>query len=232
MTRVRRWAMLISWFVVRHASAGAREWAAGVAREVEFVEGDWRALGWALGGLRWLFDSREAPVRSYFELSAAAEKLAATKRKASNGWKAMPIWVALYFVKSLGATSRMERSGDILLMLGWVLLATSLYVDWRSRVSVPPSEDVAGVIDFYKRESERLQDIHRSLRGWAIGLAVFFIGIGMPMIGPRAFGSVVDYFWAGVAALMWLGFGVGYFQVRRTNRRRLEHMDALLGRQS
>ena len=40
MRLVRRWAVGVSEFVVRRASPRAKEWAEGLAHEVEFVEGD------------------------------------------------------------------------------------------------------------------------------------------------------------------------------------------------
>jgi len=55
MTLVRRAAVGISEKVVRRASPGNREWAEGLACEIGFIEGDWRALGWAIGSLRVLF---------------------------------------------------------------------------------------------------------------------------------------------------------------------------------
>ena len=52
MTLLRRVAVWISNGVVRRASPGAKEWAEATAHEVEFIEGDWAALGWALGSVR------------------------------------------------------------------------------------------------------------------------------------------------------------------------------------
>ena len=52
MTLVRRVAGKISRAVVRYASPGCKEWAEGLAREAEFVQGDWAALWWALGSTK------------------------------------------------------------------------------------------------------------------------------------------------------------------------------------
>jgi hypothetical protein len=69
----------LSSFVLRHASAGSREWAQGLAREVDVIEGDWKALGWALGGLPVLLDRRDVPkgVRLNMTLSLIAACAAA-----------------------------------------------------------------------------------------------------------------------------------------------------------
>jgi hypothetical protein len=73
MTLLRGLALKISNAVVKYASSGCREWAEGVAREVEFVQGDWAALGWAIGSMRLLLDRREATVCSMGEAVARAQ---------------------------------------------------------------------------------------------------------------------------------------------------------------
>jgi len=64
MTLIRRAAVAISTLVMRWASPGTKDWAEGLAREVEFIEGDWRALAWAFGSMRVLLDRREAGAAS------------------------------------------------------------------------------------------------------------------------------------------------------------------------
>lgn len=44
MTMVRGLAQKISSRVVKLASPGAKEWVEALAREVDFIEGDWNAL--------------------------------------------------------------------------------------------------------------------------------------------------------------------------------------------
>jgi hypothetical protein len=70
MTLVRRVAMKISGGVVRYASPGCKEWGEGLAREVEFIEGDWAALRWAIGSTRVLLDRRGAPMTSLADVAA------------------------------------------------------------------------------------------------------------------------------------------------------------------
>ena len=74
MTLVRRVAMKISGGVVRYASPGCKEWAEGLAREAEFIEGDWAALGWALGSARVLLDRRGAPMTSLADVAARGRR--------------------------------------------------------------------------------------------------------------------------------------------------------------
>jgi hypothetical protein len=61
MTLVRGLAVRISERVVQWAAPACKDWAKGLAREVEFIPTDWRALAWALGSLPILLDRRAAP---------------------------------------------------------------------------------------------------------------------------------------------------------------------------
>ena len=81
MTRLRRLAMKVSCGVVRLAPPEAREWARATAREIEFIESDWAALGWALGGLRILWQPSEHRLASQADVPQAARQFAKEIRK-------------------------------------------------------------------------------------------------------------------------------------------------------
>ncbi len=114
----------ISRFVMRHASPSSKEWAEGLAREADFVESDWKALAWSLGSMRVLFSYREAPLRSFAELTKAAEKYAEAKRQSFGTTNAQWIsnlgqtlsWSVCFFL----ARSWQDRIGYFLLTLGYV----------------------------------------------------------------------------------------------------------------
>jgi hypothetical protein len=61
MNLVRSMAVGISHRIVRSAAPGCKIWAEGLAREVEFIASDWRALAWAIGSARMLLDRRGSP---------------------------------------------------------------------------------------------------------------------------------------------------------------------------
>jgi hypothetical protein len=61
MRILRKTAEKIAAAVVRYASAGSKEWAEAIASELAYIESDWRALAWALSGMRVLL--------SYYGLS-------------------------------------------------------------------------------------------------------------------------------------------------------------------
>jgi hypothetical protein len=58
---IRRLASAILTTSVRWASPGVREWGSAMLREMDFVEGDWAALFWALGSATALFRRLEVP---------------------------------------------------------------------------------------------------------------------------------------------------------------------------
>jgi hypothetical protein len=58
---IRRLASAILTTSVRWASPGVREWGNAMLREMDFVEGDWAALFWALGSATALFRRLEVP---------------------------------------------------------------------------------------------------------------------------------------------------------------------------
>ena len=58
---IRRLASAILTTAVRWASPGAREWGNAMLRELDFVEGDWAALFWALGSATAVFRRLEVP---------------------------------------------------------------------------------------------------------------------------------------------------------------------------
>lgn len=49
-TRLRQAAIVLLKCAVRIAPGDAREWGRGISEELNYVEGDWAAVMWALGG--------------------------------------------------------------------------------------------------------------------------------------------------------------------------------------
>jgi len=86
MTLLRKLALKISGRVVRYASSGCKDWAEALAAEVAFIRNDWAALGWALGSIRVVFDRREAPIASFAEVPAAAQKFVDKSRRGLGLW--------------------------------------------------------------------------------------------------------------------------------------------------
>ncbi len=225
MTLIRGLALKISNAVVRYASPGCKEWAKGLAQEVAFVEGDWAAVGWALGSVRVLFDYQEAPLASFAEASIAAEKFAQRASDNNAGLRGGTnfLWGLLSVLQLFRATNgSLVRVGFGLAALGWAVLGMLELIDWRSQRKVPPSNDANAVIQFYKAELKRR--FHRGLLSWIAISAATFLWAGGTLIVAEWWARWFCY----PFGLLWLCMMVLFLQGRRTNRRRLERLNTLL----
>lgn len=226
MMLVRGLAMKISGAVVRYASPGCKEWADGLAREVGFVEGDWAALWWALGSARVLFDYREAPIRSLAEVPAVARRLAESQRRGNGTWIFASVYSLISADRFLHTVTWLERAGCGLTVLGWISVATVVFLEWRKRLEVAPADDVIALVQFYRDKLERVRDLSRSPRSWIAGFGFSTLCVGL-MLGERG-GVKAHRVWVGGVGLLWAGAMLLFVQARRINRRRLERLDALL----
>jgi hypothetical protein len=227
MTLMRKLALCISNRVIRYASPGCKEWAEGLAREVAFVEGDWAAVGWALGSARILFDYREAPIGSLADLTAAVKKFAESKRSANLAWISTLLWVLISSDKLFRATNWPERIASCLSVAGWVAMMIILFIEWRKRLKVPADDDIADLIQFYAAEMKRGSNFLQSSRlGWInlSSITFYFVSIMLFEKGGVRTHPVLN----ASLALVWMGVLLLARQKRRTNRRRLEQLDALL----
>jgi len=55
MSRVRRFAVWLLDAVLLYAPEHCQQWASAMLRELDFIEGDWAALWWALGSVAAIF---------------------------------------------------------------------------------------------------------------------------------------------------------------------------------
>jgi hypothetical protein len=221
MTFLRRVAMAISERVVRWASPGCREWAEGLAREVEFIESDWRALAWSLGSMRVLLDRRKAPIRSMAEVPGEAQRLVERIRGGYGSWWVIfqgPQYAVEFFLR--GQTDY-YRAGCALIVFGSLVAGITLLVD-RHRLKAPYKDDVyddpLACAFFYRAELKR----HISRLSMQI-LSLGCYAIGAMMAHPRDafFRTVYGYFFMPIILLI-LIYG------RRTLARKIEDIDVLL----
>ena len=79
MTLLRKLAMRISEKAVESAKPRCKDWALGLAREMEFIPSDWRALAWAIGSLRVLLRNPPMPLRNPAEIARAGRLFAGNR---------------------------------------------------------------------------------------------------------------------------------------------------------
>ena len=215
MTRIRRMALGISSWVVWLASPGCKEWAEGLEREVAFIESDWRAMGWALGGVRVLFDRREAPLRSLAELPAVAKSFHDKRVNQTFYLYLLSVFLVMFWVAMLC----IGRAATWL-PGGWILLYAPLSVAYRAYAcrprEFPESPDLLQIADYYRAELKRDTIVKLELF-YAPALAVqLFIFNGHE---PHDLATLLV-----ILVPVWM---VSYLPVRFW-RRRIANLDALL----
>jgi hypothetical protein len=222
MTLVRRVAMKISGGVVRYASPGCKEWGEGLAREVEFIEGDWAALRWAIGSTRVLLDRRGAPMTSLADVAARGRRFSESLNK--GGFSVMFIMAFLNVIRLVDVASLQQR------IACGVLVITSIYIGivglLQQRKRQVLSDAVEDLTLYCKLELERQRDFLQSGVGRSIPLTLllYFSGIEFARKGGlranpfiTAFGVLV---WALVTILI-------HRQLRRVQRQ-IDEVDAVL----
>ena len=65
---IRRLAGAIVSTAVRHATPESRDWGNAMLRELDFVEGDWAALSWAVGSAATLLKGVDMPMKGLADL--------------------------------------------------------------------------------------------------------------------------------------------------------------------
>src|ERR1700733_685532 len=226
MTVFRRLALKIEGFVVRNASPGSKEWAEGLAREVDFIQNDWSALGWAFSSVRVLFDYRPPPIRSFSDLTIAAEKFAEWKRhEVNNVWLATNArWLNLlipcltFVPRFFQAISIRDRVSNGMIVIGLFTLAIHGFVRSKEPV-VPDRDDVPAIVRFYKRWLQRTSSLS-SLDFW-----VFIVGSVTVATG---FELAINAIWEFLLGVVWLAIIGLFLQTQKNNRMRLRQIEALL----
>jgi len=162
MRLARRLAVRISEKAVEKASPGCKEWAEGLAREVEFIDGDWRALGWAIGSLRVLL--RNPP-----KLLGNAEEIARAGRLFAGNREHVPPTILLLtgfqlfdnverLVFRWGRMDHLQQAGFAIAALSAAYLAMVGWMEHRMGKR-PEDMDDGAWIDFYRREMVRRRDL-------------------------------------------------------------------------
>jgi hypothetical protein len=242
MTLARRAALNIMSWVVWLASPGCREWAEGLEREVAFIEGDWRALGWVIGSARVLLDRREAPIVSLEQASAVAKSY--FESKTTRTFVGGSVIAALAFLllsllslSALGAWVSFLRSMEpIGICVGIAALLYGGYLVYgypnRPRKAQGPL-DLHETVSKYRSELHRMQEIQHGRKGRLVN-SVFYIYFSLQLYffyRSEGFHELVQispliFLWV----LAMLYGEVRFHQKGRANLRRIAELDALLAR--
>lgn len=148
--------------VVRWASPGCKEWAEGLGREVAFVEGDWRALGWAIGSVRVLFWNPPKPLGNAEEIARAGRLFAGNREHVPpmilllTGLQLFDNVTRLVFWR--GRMDHLQQAGFAIAAVSAAYLAMVGWMEHRMGKR-PEDMDDGAWIDFYRREMVRRRDL-------------------------------------------------------------------------
>ncbi len=162
MTLVRKLAVRISEKAVESAKPRCKDWALGLAREMEFIPSDWRALVWAIGSLRVLLRNPPIPLRNPAEIARAGRLFAGNREHVPPMIFLLMLTQVFNNVERL--VSRWDRMDDIE-RAGFAIAALSAaylaVVGWMEhRMGKRPEDmDDGAWIEFYRREMVRLRDL-------------------------------------------------------------------------
>jgi len=232
MTPVRRLAIKIVDAAVRHAPQANREWAEGVAHELDYIKSDWSALRWAMGSVRVLLVRRQMMPRLPRTLDVVRKMAINNANKSRDGLMVLwcPTFGGLYYAwHFFNVKNQVIKVGCALAVL-FAICSCALFVVTRRRIKDPAEEEmyednVASAL-FYRAELER-SGRDKLVAGVVFG--GFFVG--MQMARDWTFGT--DTFFD----IMFLIFFLRTFspmprRTREAMKRLIARIDQLLGEQS
>jgi hypothetical protein len=237
MTVIRRLALKISNEVMIWASPGSKEWAEGLAREVEFIESDWAALHWAIGSTRVLLDRRDAPIGSLDDALTVAKEYRGSfgnRLKSATPYFLWVLGVALLwlFIPSRMYSNPMMRVGGCL-MAGAILYDGYRALVYRRRKTDQPINAYAWAL-YYRSELQRDLEFNTGRVSWLssavsdAGMCLFYGGLLNPFYTQLPVLFVVL-----IAFLYMLTISVGVFRKYVYCRKlqwKIVDLDALIAR--
>ena len=228
MTLVRRLAVWLSETVRTNASPGCVEWAEALEAELDVIESDWAALGWALGSLRVLLVYRERPWRTMADVEQAAVRW--RDRKGNNtpaeivvrnlGWLLSGLPVVLRHGHSAPG---LERAGYWLFVSAWASLGVIPVTRLRAG-KVPPEAEGPSLIAFFRNDLKWLSNPLRSPAGLWMAVQVTLLFGGLTLSQVYGWHPVIN----AVCVLCWAGLMALSVHSVRLNRRRLAQLDRVM----
>ncbi len=175
--------------MVRFAPPGAGEWSEAMLREIDFIESDWAALSWALGGTRILFTHNEGHLAGSCPTPWSLEELARkVRRRTVFGYTLASSVMATFGCLFYVASTSVQR-------FGCCLGIAAMFYTWGQLFALRVRHhwakfDAFACATFYRTELKRQRDFNRGFRFWSrvslVVLGVTFFCIGGVTVHPEA----------------------------------------------
>jgi hypothetical protein len=234
MTRLRSLALKISNVVVRRAPENSKEWAQAMAREMEFIPGDWAALRWTLGSTRILLECPETPISSLADVPLSARRFAKVIRKRTvSGCVVCMLETFMFMSFAHRMRNPTQRLGCYLVVGAMLYMAIQLLA---RRGSLSASSSLPASVEAYRLELGRQRDFHRGGWFWSrwfmmiLGPLLFCIGGAIADPARAPFLAFRAPFLAFMVAVLLFGFVVGVAENlsrARKYQRRIDDLDGV-----
>jgi hypothetical protein len=227
MTLLRKLAIGISNGVACKASPDTKDWAHATSREIEFIQSDWAALRWALGGIGILFRRPEIPLSSLAEIPQAALSFAKEIRKRTITGTFICAFEIVWFASTFHTTTNTTEQVGCLLTIGAMLYMGYQLLARRSTLSL--RDESPTTPDAYRSELELQRDFHSG--GWLWSRVVLMVPgfllfcIGLAGTHPRSTISIAGTT-AALLTLCTLAIP-NNLRIARRYQRRIDDLDAV-----
>jgi hypothetical protein len=147
MRAPRKLATYLLTAVVRHTPETSRDWAAGMLRELEFVEGNWAALFWALGSTAAVFRHVASGWREWLKTKSNNRE----DRMNNFGKKALGVGTGILSAAMLALCGfAMQR------LVGYLFpsmhMANPEWMHWLSVIVVPESIFIVATVLLWRKK--------------------------------------------------------------------------------
>jgi hypothetical protein len=185
---IRPFASAILRAAILRASPEGQQWGRAMLREMDFVEGDWAALRWAIGSVLSLLRGFRPPAR---DLARATRALQSFRRKIRIrnrvGLSAVLFLIAFLGYWALVDSSLETRLGDCLTVAGSLLMGIQLYTRRVRKIAV--ETESSSWISRFRAELQRQRDFHQGVLFWSRAAAItpgpILSCIGMAAANPE-----------------------------------------------
>jgi hypothetical protein len=235
--KTRRLASGILSAAIRRAPPELREWGNAMLHEIDFIEGDWAPLRWAIGGTIALLRPVDLPIKELSEVPARFESLQKKMRRNQFvGYATCVFLMAGCSRNFFVVTNTFQRVGSILTVLGAGFLGFQIYLNHfqkKAAVMTSASTSVLATVDRYRAVLQRLRDFHCGIWFWS-RLIVFLPGPLLFLVGFRiTHPEFARTIWND--AIVFLALGVFAIPLNlwmaRKYRRKIEQLDRLRNEQ-
>ena len=156
---------------IQHASPTAQEWGNAMLHEMEFVEGDWAALFWAIGGARALLQGSEVSMKNLTDVTWTLQRFEKQIRRRTVLVYVLAFGLSVCFGSAVFIfPNSIQRIGACLIIATLLFFGYQAYarrLGEMSRMAGP-----SALIESFRTELARQRDFHQGTWFWSRLIAI------------------------------------------------------------